>query len=168
RAEAPCRRAQLLEQVEVEEHRRDAEPLELLCRRDVRTRPVEDDEIRPPGGYGLDARRYSVADAGHGERLGRIVTPSRAAHEPVARADRKEDLRERRQVGRTETVSWLRAGGSPSRVMRPGGVWAATPCTSQWRGRAGLSPASVNPRSLVTTGLVYRIDVRDAMGGRSR
>src|SRR2546427_1407309 len=33
--------------------------------------------------------------ARHGERLGRIVAPGGATHEPVARADRKQDLRER-------------------------------------------------------------------------
>src|SRR5256712_12747820 len=92
RAEAPCRRAQLFEQVEVEEHRPDAEPLELLRGGDIRTRPVEHDEIRPPGGDGLDARWHAVAHARHGERLERIITPGGAAHEPGARAGLKEDL----------------------------------------------------------------------------
>src|SRR2546429_9277655 len=38
---------------------------------------------------------YAVADAGHGERLGWIVAPGGATHEPVARTDREEDLGER-------------------------------------------------------------------------
>src|SRR2546430_12062875 len=93
--EAPGRRTQLLEQVEVEQHRPDAEPFELFGGGQVRTGPVEHDEIRPPGGYRLDARRHAVADARHGEHLGWIVAPGGATHEPVARADREEDLGER-------------------------------------------------------------------------
>src|SRR2546422_11351552 len=40
---------------------------------------------------------YAVADARHGERLGWVVAPGGATHEPVARTDREEDLGERGQ-----------------------------------------------------------------------
>jgi len=94
-AEAPGRRPQVLEQVEIEEDRPDAEPLQLLRGRDVLAGAVEHDEIRPACGYRFDVGGHAVADIRHGERLGWVVAPGRAAHEPVTRADREEQFGER-------------------------------------------------------------------------
>src|SRR3989442_13616853 len=81
-AEAPGDGPELLEPIEIEEHRPDAEPLELLRRGDVRTGAVQHDEIRMPRPHRLDAGRHAVAAARHGRRLGRIVAPGGATHEP--------------------------------------------------------------------------------------
>jgi len=50
-------------------------------------------------------------------------------------------------VARTRVVSWLRGGRFlPSQPYRPVGL-LETPCEFplQWRGRAGITPASVSP-----------------------
>src|SRR5881396_1174476 len=97
--QGPRCRTEIFQPVEIEQYRANPDALELLRGRDVGPGVVQDDQIGLPCGHRLDVRRHPVADAGHGERRGRIVAPCGTTHETITSTDGKQDLGERGKQG---------------------------------------------------------------------
>src|SRR5439155_24916631 len=87
---------ELFDAVDLESDDGDARLTQAICRRFVVGARVEHDEVRPNPEHGLDVRADARAETRYAlRRIGEDVV-LRSAHEPVARADREEDLGGRR------------------------------------------------------------------------
>src|SRR5437660_12742076 len=87
--------SQVLEAIEIQQHRVNSDAFELFGGRDVGAGIVEHHQIRVARRDGFDVGRNSVANARHGERCGRVVAPGSPADNAITGPDVEEDFRER-------------------------------------------------------------------------